>query len=133
MAIMEDRLLSEIKEDITTVDNDFWDKQTQYITGNLCNFNTLPLNNLANPFADISSVIATKCAIFDNISHTTNIAFFTVTSSNLMIKFTISTSMASLVSYLLSTFSLVPQSCFSFLLDVAYTLLYEIQKGISEV
>jgi len=44
------------------------------------------LSNLANPFADISSVVATKCTIFDNISHTTNIAFFTATNGSLIIK-----------------------------------------------
>ena len=35
------------------------------LTGNPCSFHTLFLNNLANPFADISSVVATKCVILE--------------------------------------------------------------------
>jgi len=34
------------------------------------------LNNLANPSAIVPSVVATKCATFDNLSYTTNITFF---------------------------------------------------------
>ena len=49
-----------------------------------CNFHMLFLNNLANP-----SVIATKCVIFENLSHTTSIISFSATNSNLVMKSTI--------------------------------------------
>jgi len=32
-------------------------------SGNLCNFYTLFLNNLANPSTDVSSIVTTKCAV----------------------------------------------------------------------
>ena len=56
---------------------------------NLCNFYTLSLNNLANPFTNVPSAIATKCAIFGNQSYTTKITSFSATNSNLVIKSTI--------------------------------------------
>ena len=59
------------------------------LSGNLCNFHMLSLNNLANPSANILSVVATKCVIFDNLSHTTSIVFFPATNGNLVIKSTI--------------------------------------------
>jgi len=59
------------------------------LSGNLCNFYTLSLNNLANPSADVPSVIATKCVIIDNLSQTTRIAFFPATNSNFVMKSTI--------------------------------------------
>ena len=46
------------------------------------------LNNLANPFV-VPSVIATKYTIFNNLSHTTRIAFFPTINSSFVIKFTI--------------------------------------------
>ena len=56
---------------------------------NLCNFYTLSLNNLTNPFADIPLVVATKYAILSNLSYITRITFFSTTNSNLVIKSTI--------------------------------------------
>jgi len=56
------------------------------LSGNLYSFYILFLNNLTNPSAKVSSVMATKCAIFDNLSHTTRIVSFSVTSSSLVIK-----------------------------------------------
>ena len=56
---------------------------------NLCNFHTLYLNNLTNPSADVSSIIITKCVIFDNLLHTTKITSFHATNGNFMIKSTI--------------------------------------------
>ena len=50
---------------------------------------TLHLNNLANSSTHISSVIVIKCAIFDNLLHTTRIVFFSTTNSNFIIKSTI--------------------------------------------
>ena len=58
------------------------------LSGNLCNFHTLFLNSLANSFAKVSSIMATKCTIFDSLSYTTRIAFFSVTSSSLVMKST---------------------------------------------
>jgi len=55
----------------------------------LYNFYMLFLNNLAKPSADILFVVATKCLIFDNLSHTTRITSFPATNSYLIIKFTI--------------------------------------------
>ena len=49
----------------------------------------LSLNSLANPSADVSSVVATKYIIFDNLSQTTTIASFPVTNSNFVMKSTI--------------------------------------------
>ena len=46
------------------------------------------LNNLANPFV-FPSVMATKYTIFDNLLHTTRIAFFSTTNSSFVMKFTI--------------------------------------------
>ena len=57
--------------------------------GNLCNFHILFLNNLANPSADITFVIATKCVILDNLSQTTRIVSFLTTSGSLVLKSTI--------------------------------------------
>ncbi len=59
------------------------------LSSNPCNFYILSLNNLASSFADISSVIATKCVILDNLSQTTRIAFFPATNGNFVMKSTI--------------------------------------------
>ena len=53
---------------------------------NSYSFYILSLNNLTNPSAKVSSVMATKCTIFDNLSHTTRFVSFSVTSSSLVIK-----------------------------------------------
>jgi len=71
---------------------------------------TLFLNNLTNPFTNISFFVNTKCAIFYNLSHTTNITSFSATNSNLVIKSTIKY-VYSFSSTLLSTYLLVPLSC----------------------
>ena len=56
------------------------------LSGNLCNFHTLSLNNL---FTNVLSVVATKCVIFDNQLQTTKIVFFLATISNFVIKSTV--------------------------------------------
>ena len=56
---------------------------------NLCNFYTLSLNNLTNPFANIPLVVAIKYTILGNLSYITRITFFSTTNSNLVIKSTI--------------------------------------------
>jgi len=56
---------------------------------NIYNFYMLSLNNLTNSFADILSVVVIKCVIFNNLSHTTKIVFFSTTNSNFIIKSTI--------------------------------------------
>ena len=57
--------------------------------GNLSNFHTLSLNNLANSSTNVSSIIITKCIILDNLLQTTIIASFLTTNSNFVIKSTI--------------------------------------------
>jgi len=96
------------------------------LSGNPYSFYILFLNNLTNPSAKASSVMATKCAIFDNLSYTSTIMFFSVTSSSLVIK---STFIIFLGSHLLSTFLLVPPFYYSFFgIDHShpYTSLYVI-------
>jgi len=59
------------------------------LSDNIYNFYMLSLNNLTNPFADILSIVVIKYVIFNNLSHTTKIVFFSTTNSNFMIKSTI--------------------------------------------
>jgi len=44
------------------------------------------LNNHANPLTDISSIVATKYVILDNLLYTTKITFFPAINSNLVMK-----------------------------------------------
>ena len=46
----------------------------------------MSLNNLANPFADVFSIVEIKYTIFVNLSTTTKIELYPCTSSNLVIK-----------------------------------------------
>ena len=59
------------------------------LSGNLCSFYILSLNNLAKPSANVSSVVATKCVILDNLLQTTRIASFPATTGNFVIKSTV--------------------------------------------
>ena len=59
------------------------------LSSNPCNFHTLYLNSLTNPSINVSSVIATKYVILDNLLQTTRIAYFLATNSNLVIKSTV--------------------------------------------
>jgi len=59
------------------------------LSGNPCNFHMLFWNNLANPSANVPSVVATKCVIFDSLSHTTNIASFSATTGSFVMKSTV--------------------------------------------
>ena len=59
------------------------------LSSNLHNFHMLFLNNSASLFANIPSVIATKCVILDNLSQTTIIASFPATNDNFVIKSTV--------------------------------------------
>ena len=59
------------------------------LSSSLCNFHTLSLNNFASLFADVHSVVATKCAILDNLLQTTRIVSFPATNSNFVLKSTI--------------------------------------------
>ena len=59
------------------------------LSGNLCNFHTLSLNNCTNPFADVLSVVATEYIILDNLLQTTRIASFPATNGNFVIKSTV--------------------------------------------
>jgi len=79
------------------------------------------LNNLANPFV-VPSVIATKYTIFDNLSHTTGIAFFPTTNSSFVMKFT-DMSMIFLGFYLPSKFLLV-SLFYSPFFNIDYSHLY---------
>ena len=53
-----------------------------------CSLYILSLKSLANPSADIPSVVTMKCVIFDSLSQTTKIASFPPTTSNLVMKST---------------------------------------------
>ena len=59
------------------------------LSSNPCNFQILSLNSLASPFANILSIVATKCVILDNLLQTTRIASFPATNGNFVIKSTI--------------------------------------------
>jgi len=59
------------------------------LSGNLYNLHTLSQNNLANSSTNISSVVATKYIILDNLSQTTRIVFLLATNSNFIINSTI--------------------------------------------
>ena len=59
------------------------------LSSNPCSFQMLFLNSLASPSTDISSVIATKCVILNNLSQTTRIASFPATNDNFVIKSTV--------------------------------------------
>ena len=58
------------------------------LLGNPCNFHMLSLNNLANPSANVFSIVGIKYTIFVNLSTTTRIESYPCTSSNLVIKST---------------------------------------------
>ena len=58
------------------------------LSGNPCSLHALSLKSLANPFAIVSSVVATKCVIFDSLLQTTKITSFPATIGNLVIKST---------------------------------------------
>ena len=74
---------------ITNLNSDKVKDPLIILSSNLCNFHALSLNNLTNPSTDVLSTIVIKCAIFDNLLHTTSIAFFSATNDNLVIKFTV--------------------------------------------
>jgi len=59
------------------------------LSGNLCNFHTLFLNNYANSSTNIIFVIVTKYVIFNNLLQTTRIISFLTTNGNLVMKSTI--------------------------------------------
>ena len=58
------------------------------LSGNLCNFYTLFLNNFTNFFTIIFSVVTTKCDIFKNLLHTTKIKSWSFVISNFIMKST---------------------------------------------
>ena len=59
------------------------------LSSNPCNFHTLSLNSLASPLTDVSSIVATKCVIFDNLSQTTRTTSFLATNSSFVMKSTV--------------------------------------------
>ena len=66
-----------------------WSLRSEIIlSGNLCSFHTLSLNNLANSFTIVFSVIVTKCDIFENLSYTTKIELWPFDTSNFIMKST---------------------------------------------
>ena len=100
-----------------------WDPLSDIMLfSNLYNYYILSLNNCINPSTDISSVIATKYVILDNLLYITKIAFFLVTNSNLVIKSTIRY-VQSFFSILVSAFLLVLLS-YSLFFSTYYILLY---------
>ena len=58
------------------------------LSGNPCSFHTLSLNNLANPSADVFSVVGIKWTILVSQSTTTKILSYPCTKGNLVIKST---------------------------------------------
>ena len=58
------------------------------LSGNLCNFYILFLNNFVKPSTIIFSVIIIKCNIFKNLLYTTKIKSWFLDTSNFIIKFT---------------------------------------------
>jgi len=72
---------------ITPVTN--WGPLSEMIlSGNLCNFYTLSLNNLANPSTNVFFIVEIKYTIFVNLLTTTRIELYPCTSGNLVIKST---------------------------------------------
>ena len=59
------------------------------LSGNPYNFYILSLNNHTSSFVKASFVVVTKYVILDNLSQTTRIMSFSVTSGNFVIKSTI--------------------------------------------
>ena len=59
------------------------------LSSSLCSFHILSLNNHANPFTDIFSVVTTKCIILKNLLQTTKITSFPATTNSFIIKSTI--------------------------------------------
>ena len=58
------------------------------LSGRLCNFYTLSLNNYASLSADVFSVVGIKCTIFVNLSTTTKIKSYPWAKGSLVIKST---------------------------------------------
>ena len=56
------------------------------LSDNPYNFHTLSLNSLANPFADVFSIVGIKCTIFVNLLTNTRIELYPCASSNLVMK-----------------------------------------------
>jgi len=56
--------------------------------GNPCSFHMLSLNNLANPSANVFSIVGMKCTILVNLSTTTKIESYPCANSNLVMKST---------------------------------------------
>ena len=78
------------------------------LSSNLCNFHMLSLNSLTNPSADVSSIIAIKCVILDNLLYITKITSFLATNSNFVMKSTVKYVHSLFSIFFLSTFLLVP-------------------------
>ena len=109
------------------------------LSGNSYNFHILSLNSLTKPFADIPSVIVTKYAILDNLSHTTRIIFFSATNSNLMMKSTIKCIHSLLdilfaINFPTSTYLLVSLSsdtCHICLYTSSHSLLHLVSRSLT--
>jgi len=56
------------------------------LLGNPCSFYTLSLNSLANPSADVFSIVGMKWSILVNWSTTTRILSYSYAKGNLVIK-----------------------------------------------
>ena len=56
------------------------------LLGNLYNFHTLSLSNLASPFANILSIVGIKWTIFVNLSTTTKIKSYPYANGSLVMK-----------------------------------------------
>ena len=56
------------------------------LSGSLCNFQILSLNNCASSSTLVLSIVGTKCAIFVNLSTTTKIESYPCTKGNFIMK-----------------------------------------------
>ena len=56
------------------------------LSGRPCSFQTLSLNNHANPSALVLSVVGMKCSIFVNLSTTTRMASYPCAKGNFVMK-----------------------------------------------
>jgi len=56
------------------------------LSGSLCNFHTLSLNNRTNPSADVFSIVGIKCTILVNLLTTTKIGLYPWAKCSFVIK-----------------------------------------------
>jgi len=71
---------------VRPISSGFINTLLSFLSSNPCSFHTLSLNNLANPSADVFSVVGIKWTILFNQSTTTRMLLYPCTKDNLVIK-----------------------------------------------